>query len=518
MEDVLKAIIEPELELRVPTGELPVQGPEPGPNPPAVSLSNGPAASSGPRSWFSGRRVHFIGIGGSGMNGLARMLLDSGATISGSERELNFQTFELAHLGANISESQTGELLTSDMDLVVRTAAVRDDNPEFLAARRLGLKTIKYAELLGQVMQERLGVAVAGTHGKSTTAAMISWALLQCGADPSFVVGGTAPQLAGRGSRSGAGRAFVAEACEFDRSFHNLRPRVAIVTNIEEDHLDCYKGIDEIVESFREFARLVPPDGLILANGQDDATRRAVSGLAAPVEWVSVQGGPADKGHGENHGDWRTEVTGSPDGRYAGRVSYGGHVVANLALSVAGRHNLFNATMAVAACRACGVAPAAAAEAISSFKGVDRRMTEVGTFAGATVVDDYGHHPTEIRATLGALRERYRPRRLFCVFQPHQHSRTRFLLDDFAASFGQADETIVPDIYFVRDSEEERSRVSAHHLVEKVRALGRSAVHLSDFPGIVRYLRCNARAGDLIVTMGAGDVWKIGKELCPESL
>jgi UDP-N-acetylmuramate--alanine ligase len=447
------------------------------------------------------------------MNGLARMLLDSGASISGSERELNLQTVELAQLGANISQFQNGELLTADIDLVVRTAAVRDDNPEFIEARRLGLKTIKYAELLGQVMQERLGVAVAGTHGKSTTTAMISYALLQCGADPSFVVGGTAPQLGGRGSRSGAGRAFVAEACEFDRSFHNLRPRVAIVTNIEEDHLDCYKGIDDIVESFREFARLVPRDGLILANGQDDGTRRAVHGLAAPVEWVTLQPDQADAAPLNRHGEWCTHITGDNAGRYCGKVLHDGRVVADLALSIAGRHNLFNATMAVAACRACGVDPAAAAAAIGLFRGVDRRMTEVGTFAGATVVDDYGHHPTEIRATLSALRERYSPRRLLCVFQPHQHSRTRFLLDDFAASFGQADETIVLEIYFVRDSEDERARVSAEHLVEKVRAQGRSAVHLPDFAQIVEYLRGHARPGDLIVTMGAGDVWKIGKDL-----
>ena len=500
MEDVLKVITEPEMDLRGGDGDLPFE-------------EAAPAASPGPRSWFSGRRVHFIGIGGSGMNGLARMLLDSGAAISGSERELNFQTFELAHLGANISPHQNGELLAPDIDLVVRTAAISDDNPEFLEAKRLGLKTIKYAELLGQVMQERLGVAVAGTHGKSTTTAMISYALLQCGADPSFVVGGTVPQLSGRGSRSGAGRAFVAEACEFDRSFHSLRPRVAVVTNVDGDHFDCYKGIDDIVESFREFARLVPRDGLILANGQDDATRRAVNGLAAPVEWVTVERGPAGEIQPERRGEWCTHITGDDAGRYSGQVSFDGRVVARLSLAVAGRHNLFNATMAVAVCRACGVDPAAAADAINAFKGVDRRMTEVGKFAGATVVDDYGHHPTEIRATLGALRERYAPSRLLCIFQPHQHSRTRFLLDDFAASFGQADETIVPDIYFVRDSEDERSRVNAHDLVEKIRGQGRSAVHLPDFARIVQYLRGHAQPGDLIVTMGAGDVWKIGKEL-----
>jgi UDP-N-acetylmuramate--alanine ligase len=208
-------------------------------------------------SRFSGRRVHFIGIGGCGMSGLARMLLDDGAIISGSEPKPNPQTFELAQRGARISRDQVGELLSREVELVVRTAAVPTDNRELLAAKAYGIPAIKYAELLGQVMAERFGVAVAGTHGKSTTTAMISHALLACGADPSFVVGGTVPQLGG-GSRSGRSRYFVAEACEYDRSFHHLRPRVAIITNIEEDHLDCYRDIDEIVESFRTFARLVP--------------------------------------------------------------------------------------------------------------------------------------------------------------------------------------------------------------------------------------------------------------------
>ena len=193
-------------------------------------------------SRFTGKRVHFIGIGGCGMSGLARMLLDGGAVVSGSEPKPNPQTFQLNSRGAKITRDQLGELLTRETDLVVRTAAVPDSNREFIAAQALGIPSIKYADLLGQVMAERFGIAVAGTHGKSTTTAMIAYAMLQCGADPSFVVGGTVSQLGG-GSRSGLGSAFVAEACEFDRSFHKLHPRVAIITNIEEDHLDCYKNI-----------------------------------------------------------------------------------------------------------------------------------------------------------------------------------------------------------------------------------------------------------------------------------
>ncbi|MBC8106955.1 MAG: hypothetical protein H7Z14_10225 [Anaerolineae bacterium] len=203
-------------------------------------------ASESP-SKFARLRVHFIGIGGCGMSGLAAILLDSGAIVTGSEPKPNPQTFALSKRGANVSRDQMGELLSREVDLVVRTAAVPDTNREFLAAKAFGIRTIKYAELLGEIMAERFGVAVAGTHGKSTTTAMIAYALMQCGVDPSFVVGGTVPQLGG-GSHSGTGASFVAEACEFDRSFHHLAPRVAIITNIEEDHLDCYKNIGEIVE------------------------------------------------------------------------------------------------------------------------------------------------------------------------------------------------------------------------------------------------------------------------------
>jgi UDP-N-acetylmuramate--alanine ligase len=453
-------------------------------------------------SRFRNRRVHFIGIGGSGMSGLASMLLDSGAVVTGSELKPNPQTFDLSRRGARISRDQIGELLTPEVDLVVRTAAVSDTNREYQVAKAYGLRVMKYAELLGQVMQERYGVAVAGTHGKSTTSAMIAYALTRCGADPSFVVGGTVPQLGG-GSHSGAGRVFVAEACEFDHSFHNLRPRLAIITNIEEDHLDCYSGIEEIVGSFRTFARLVPSDGLIIANGQDARVGQAVGGLATPIQWVAL----------EREATWSTRATGTENGCPRGHVLHDGRSVADLKLAVPGEHNLFNATVALAACVACGADPVHAAAALGTFTGVDRRMTQVGSYNGAAVVDDYGHHPTEIRATLKALRERYGPRRLFCVFQPHQHSRTRFLLNEFATAFAAADETIVPDIYFVRDSEAERSRVSAADLVERVSKNGQRARHLPRFDAIVDYLRGEVGPGDLVVTMGAGNVWEVGREL-----
>jgi UDP-N-acetylmuramate--alanine ligase len=404
--------------------------------------------------------------------------------------------------GAKISRDQIGELLNRDVDLVVRTAAVPDSNREMLAAQALKLPTIKYAQMLGKVMQERIGVAVAGTHGKSTTAAMISFALCECGAEPSFVIGGTVPQLGG-GSKSGSGSIFVAEACEFDRSFHNLHPRIAVITNIEADHLDCYKNLEEIIESFRTFARQVPADGLIIAGGADRNVAAALEGVETRTERAAP---------GKDF-FWSARILGVDNGCYRGEVSCEGKLLGTLRLSVAGEHNLLNATMALAACVGCGIDSAAAIDALGRFQGVNRRMTVVGRFHGATVVDDYGHHPTEIRATLKALRERFEPRRLICVFQPHQHSRTRLLLDDFAASFALADETIMPDIYSVRDSDAERRRISAADLVQRVRANGQEAIHLPSFSRIVEHLKAIAAERDLIVTMGAGNVWEIGRDL-----
>jgi UDP-N-acetylmuramate--alanine ligase len=468
--------------------------------------ARGRSPSAPSASTFSGKRVHFIGIGGSGMSGLARMLLDTGAIVSGSEPKPNAQTTELAKRGAKISRDQVGELVTREVDLVVRTAAVKDNNPEYQAATQYGLQTVKYAQLLGMVMGERFGVAIAGTHGKSTTTAMTAFALTQCGSDPSFVVGGTVPQLGG-GSHSGQGRAFVAEACEFDRSFHNLRPKVAVITNIEADHLDCYKDLDEIIESFRTFARLVPGDGLVLVNGVDRNARKAVAGLDATVQTVAI----------DANADWAGITTAVEDGCYHGEIQRDGRTVGQMRLSVAGIHNFFDATMAVAACAACGVEPAWAADALGEFHGVDRRMSEVGRYRRAIIVDDYGHHPTEIRTTLKALRQKYSPDRLLCVFQPHQHSRTRHLLDEFAKAFVDADETIIPEIYFVRDSEADRQSISAEDLVDRINQNGQNAMHLSSFKQITDLLRTELGAGDLMVTMGAGNIWEIGRDLVAEA-
>ncbi len=456
-------------------------------------------------SRYAGERIHFIGIGGCGMSGLARMLLDSGAIITGSEPTPNSVTLDLQKRGVKISRDQLGQLLDSRIDLVVRTAAVADDNPEYLAAQRYGLKVVKYAQLLGQVMRQRHGVAVAGTHGKSTTTAMIAYALTECGADPSWVVGGIVNQLGGS-SHSGGGPAFVVEACEYDRSFHNLFPTVAAITNVDADHLDCYGTLENIIESFHHFLSLVPPTGLILANGDDANLRRAMEGIDAPRQWVGLV--PSEGLY--------TRLDSTERGCCRGEVFFNHQSVAHLGLSVPGRHNLFNATLALAACLACGVAAEPAAEALGRFCGVERRMSRLGDYNGAVIIDDYGHHPQEILVTLRALRQAWQPKRLICVFQPHQHSRTRLLLDQFATCFVDADEVIFPDIYAVRDSAQERARIGIDDVVKRVAANGQNARHIAEFSRIVDYLKQTVRPGDLVVTVGAGNVCQIGKDLAGE--
>jgi UDP-N-acetylmuramate--alanine ligase len=433
------------------------------------------------------------------MAGLAEVLLDAGATITGSEPTANDRTAALLARGVEVADVQDGRLLDGALDLVVRTAAVPADHAEMAAAERLGLATTKYAALLGEVMAERFGVAVAGTHGKSTTSSMLAHALLTCGADPSFVIGATAPQLGG-GSRSGGGRAFVAEACEYDRSFHHLRPDVAVITNIEADHLDCYGTLENVVAAFGQFAKQVRPGGVVIACANDANCRAALAEVDALIEWVGPGG----------EWDWR-DVT-ADAGRCRADVVRRGEVVARLELALPGEHTLFNATAALAAAVACGVDIHQAAAALGTFQGVDRRMTHLGRVNGADVVDDYGHHPTEIRVTLDALRRRYEPRRLVCVFQPHQHSRTRHLLGEFARCFADADEVVLPDVYSVRDAAEDKF-VGSGELCREIKATGKPARHIAAFEDVADTLRAEVVAGDLVVTMGAGPVDTVGKLL-----
>ncbi|MCL5946057.1 MAG: UDP-N-acetylmuramate--L-alanine ligase [Planctomycetes bacterium] len=451
---------------------------------------------------FRGRRVHFIGIGGSGMCGLAQMLKQMGANVSGSDKTQSAATDKLVALGVKVGYQQTAESFPQDAEYVVYSAAIRPDHPELCSAQCAGARIFKYAQTLGRVMQIKNGIAIAGTHGKSTTTSMVAYILLRAGIDPSYIIGASSRQLNGS-AHGGTGKYFVAEACEYDRSFLNLHPRLAAVLNVEPDHLDYYHDLRDITQAFGQFIAQVEPGGVIITNGENAACMEAARAARAPVETYGLTGSP----------DWLATEIQSDHGKISYTVSYQGRFLGRLALCIPGRHNIGNSMVAAAIARHCEIPWEVIVSAIEEFSGADRRSELLGQINGITVLDDYAHHPTEIRSTLSGLRELYQPRRLICVFQPHQHSRTRCLMDEFAASFSDADLVIVPDIYFARDTEADRQAVHAQNLVNRIVANGRLSRYIPTFPAVVAALRAELQSGDLVVSMGAGPVWEITHEL-----
>ncbi len=463
---------------------------------------------------LAGRRLHFSGIGGSGMSGLARMAGKRGARVTGSDKGGGPSVEALRAEGFSVSGEQTETSVPWGTEVLVISAAIKNDHPEVVEARRRGLEVVKYAQVLGALMRGRVGVAVAGTHGKSTTTSILAHILISAGLDPSFIVGANCPQIGGgarTSSKAGTeGEVLVAEACEFDRSFHNFNPTHAVILNVEADHLDVYSGIEEIVESFAFFARKLPQDprlGTLLIHHESPHRFKITAGLDCRVETIGFA----------SQADWQVEIL--PEGQV--RLRHLGEVVCPFHSPMPGDHFAYNASCAAVLANRCGAGWEAIAAAIGTFAGLDRRMQRLGsmkidrpgTGGQALVIDDYGHHPTEIDTTLRALRQFYRPKRLVCVFQPHQHSRTRFLMEEFATAFSAANVVMVPEIFFSRDSEQERRAVTAGDLVARLRKCGVTAWHVSPLGAIVEQLRETARDGDLIVTMGAGDVWTVSHEL-----
>jgi len=451
---------------------------------------------------FAGRAVHLIGVGGCGMRALAAALMDQHAKVSGSDINPSATIDLLNQKGATCWTGHDPARIQPDVSVVVVSAAIREDNPELREARRRGVTVLKYAQMLGMLMAQRTGLAIAGTHGKSTTTAMLAYTLKQQGLDPSFIIGAHVDQLGGA-SAVGTGRFFVAEACEYDRSFLNLSPACAAILNVEEDHLDYYKDMDAIVDAFARFASRVDPAGLLVVNGDESRCLQACSAAPATVETFSLSG-PAD---------WQATEMQLDAGRYRFTLLHHGEAICRVHLALPGRHNVANALAAGALAHHCGVQADTIARSLSDFRGAHRRMTLKAILDNVTILDDYAHHPTEIRATLQAVRQCYQPRRLWCIFQPHQHSRTRFLLEDFAASFAGADRVVVPDIYFVRDSHDERQAVNSGDLVARIAELGGTACYLPRFDQILQYVKSQLVGGDLVITMGAGDVWRISDEL-----
>ena len=444
--------------------------------------------------------IHFIGIGGISMSGLAAVLLKEGFQVSGSDAKESSLTRWLEEKGARIVYGQRAENISQALDVVVYTAAIHPDNPEFAAAKNLGLPMLTRAELLGQIMKKyEMPIAVSGTHGKSTTTSMLSHVLLAADLDPTISVGGILKAINGN-IRVGNSQNFITEACEYTNSFLSFYPKMSLILNIDADHLDFFKDLDDIRHSFRLFAQRLPQDGTLIINS-------CIPNLAEITEGLSC----------------RVITYGTPESDYyAADVTYNelgfgsftllkhGKEMGRFHLMVPGDHNVSNATATLAAGDLLGISAEDMAKGLSSFTGANRRFERKGTVRGITVIDDYAHHPTEIEATLRAAKN-YPHKTLWCVFQPHTYTRTKALLDDFARVLCLADRVILADIYAAR--EKNTVGISSQDLLKKILEKGGNAIYLPDFGQIEDYLLEHCVKDDLVITMGAGDVVTIGENL-----
>ncbi len=446
-------------------------------------------------------RIYFIGIGGISMSGLAEILLSEGFTVSGSDRAPSDLTRMLEDRGVNVFYGQKKENLTKDIDLVVYTAAIKSDNPELLAAHKLNIPMLTRAELLGQMMKNyKTPVAVSGTHGKTTTTSMISQILLSAEADPTLSIGGIYRPIGGN-IRVGASELFVTEACEYTNSFLSFFPKIGIILNIEEDHLDFFKDLADIRNSFHRFAQLLPADGTLIINGDIERCEELTEGLSCKVITYGLSSGSDYSA---------SQVTYDESGFPSFILSRQNGGERKFSLRVHGDHNILNALAAIALADLLGLSDEVIHAGLAAFTGTDRRFEYKGQVNGVNIIDDYAHHPTEIRATLSAAAQ-YPHRRLWCVFQPHTYTRTKAFLEEFASALSLADEIILADIYAAR--EKDTLGISSETLQEKIRSLGHSCHYFPTFEAIENYLLKNCTKDDLLITMGAGDVVKVGENL-----
>jgi len=448
------------------------------------------------------RVVHLVGAGGVGMSSLAQALIHMGHKVAGSDAAESERTRRLRRLGATISIGHAASNLAADVDLVVVTAAIDAKNPEIATALARGVEIVKYAKALGEMMSREHGVCVAGCHGKTTTTGLMTQVLVSAGLNPTMVLGGDAGALGGN-YRPGGGRYFVAEACEFDRSFLSLRPRAAIVTNIDRDHLDYYRDLAEIQTAFRDFARLVPQDGFLATLNEHERVFRDPS-VVCEIETFGLRG----------HADWTASDWRRVENTTYFQVRYRGEPLGLFGLRLAGLHNICNSLAVLAVARRLGLDfDSVVRPALLEYGGVERRMQTKYEGHGVLVLDDYAHHPREIAAVLSTLRDEHPGRRVVAVFQPHQASRTKAHLAEFAEALKFADRVFVPDIYLARDSEEDRRSVHALDLVRTAANRGVDVTYAERLGDVAPMILSEIRVGDLVVTMGAGSVWEVSSDL-----
>lgn len=440
--------------------------------------------------------IHLTGIGGVSMNSLAELLLSMGVPVTGSDRLHTDVTDRLEQLGARITYAHLAENVEGAA-LVVRTAAVHDDNPEMVRAHEKGIPVMERAEAWGHLMRDYENVVCfSGTHGKTTSTSMMTLVTLEGGLDPTVMVGSRLPAIDGTLRIGGKGY-FVAESCEYCNSFLNFAPTVAVVLNIEEDHLDFFKDLGDIIHSFRSFCELTPAEGLVVANADDENVMRCIDGLQRRIRTFGLSEGA----------NVRAAEILEENGYYRFTVLVDGAPYAKVRLSVPGRHNMMNALACCAAAEFLGVPGEKTAQGLAAFTGSSRRFQLMGKMpCGATVVDDYAHHPSEMRATLEAARQMNFDR-ILCAFQPHTYTRTKALFDEFVQSLSLCDQAVLAPIYAAR--EKNTIGISSHDLAEKVPG----AVALDSFEEIAAYLKQQAGPNDLVLTMGAGNINEVGPML-----
>jgi len=447
-------------------------------------------------------KAYFIGIGGISMSGFAELLHKKGFDVCGSDIKESKTTRHLSSSGVHIVYGQSASNITNDIGFVVYTAAIHPDNPEFTAARKLGIPMLERAGLAGQVMKNYANaIAVAGTHGKTTTTSMLSHIYITAHKDPTISVGGMLDVINGN-IRIGHSDNFITEACEYTNSFLKFHPTAGIILNIDADHLDFFKDIDDIRLSFRKFAELIPEDGVLVINSSIENTGYITDNLKCKVVTFGMEENSnysASLVSYDSNGCGSFEIV--KDGQATGR---------KITLHVPGAHNISNALSAIALSDYYNIPYKYISEGLSGYGGTERRFQLKGSFNGVTVIDDYAHHPAEIKATLDAA-SRYPHKHLWCVFQPHTYSRTRELLDGFASVLSLAENVILADIYAAR--EDDPGDISSITLKEKIERTGKKTYYFPSFKEIEEFLMKNCASGDLVITMGAGDVVNIGEDL-----
>ncbi len=446
------------------------------------------------------KKLHFVGIGGIGMSGIAELLLNQGFLITGSDRAASENTDRLSSLGVQVYIGHKAENLEPDVDVLVYSSAVPPDNPELVEAHRRTIPVIRRAEMLAEVMRLKYGIGIAGTHGKTTTTTMIGLVLMEGGIDPTVIVGGRVNLLAKSNARLGKGDFIVVEADEYDRSFLMLTPTIAVLTTLETDHLDCYRDLEDIKAAFIQFAAKVPFYGFVVLCLDEPALQDIMPKIKKKIITYGLNGQADLQALDIVHKENTTTFS----------LVRGGEDLGQVRLRVPGRHNVLNALASIAVGLELHIPFAKIKAGIEKFTGVVRRGEVKAEMDGITVIDDYAHHPTEIKATLQGAKGGWR-RRVICVFQPHLYSRTRDFYDEFGRAFFNADVLVVTDVYPAR--EEPIQGVTGELIANAARDFGHKQVHyIADKTKVPAFLASIVRSGDIVITMGAGDIWKFGEE------